>query len=59
MTRTQLDTPFLDGGIRSTNFFNGRLLSREDLQREQDAERAVHERLGRALGTGIAYGLEV
>ncbi|HEX8114890.1 MAG TPA: hypothetical protein VF516_44475 [Kofleriaceae bacterium] len=59
MTRTQLDTPFLDGGIRSTNFFNGRLLSREDMQREQDAERAVHERLGRALGAGIAYGLEV
>jgi hypothetical protein len=59
MTRTQLDTPFLDGGIRSTNFFNGRLLSREDMQREQDAERAVHERLGRALGTGIAHGLEV
>lgn len=59
MTRTRLDTPFLDGGVRSTNFFNGRLLSREDMQREQDAERAVHERLGRALGAGIAYGFEV
>lgn len=59
MTRTQLDTPFLDGGLRSTNFFNGRLLSREDMQREQDAGRAVHERLGRALGTGIAHGFEV
>lgn len=59
MTRAQLDTPFLDGGIRSTNFFNGRLLSREDMQREQDAARAAHERLGRALGAGIAQGLEV
>jgi hypothetical protein len=59
MTATRLDTPFLDGGIRSTNFFNGRLLSREDMQREQDAERAIHERLGRALGAGIAHGLEI
>jgi hypothetical protein len=59
MTRTRLDTPFLDGGIRSTNFFNGRLLSREDMQREQDAARAAHERLGRALGAGIASGFEV
>jgi len=59
MSVTRLDTPFLDGGIRSTNFFNGRLLSREDLQREQDAERAVHERLGRALGAGIVRGFEV
>jgi hypothetical protein len=59
MSVTRLDTPFLDGGIRSTNFFNGRLLSREDLQREQDAERAMHERLGRALGPGIVRGFEV
>jgi hypothetical protein len=59
MTRARLDTPFLDGGIRSTNFFNGRLLSREDMQREQDAARAAHERLGRALGAGIASGFEV
>lgn len=59
MSVTRLDTPFLDGGIRSTNFFNGRLLSREDMQREQDAERAVHERLGRALDAGIVRGFEV
>jgi hypothetical protein len=59
MSVTRLDTPYLDGGIRSTHFFNGRLLSREDMQREQDAERAVHERLGRAIGAGIVRGLEV
>jgi len=59
MTITRLDTPFLDGGIRSTHFFNGRLLSREDLQREQAAERARLERLGRALGAGIVHGFEV
>jgi len=59
MSATKLDTPFLDGGLRATNFFNGRILSREDMQREQDAERAIHERLGVALGDGIVRGLEV
>lgn len=59
MSVTRLETPFLEGGIRSTHFFNGRILSREDLQREQEAERAWHERLGRALGAGVASGLEV
>src|SRR5689334_7951386 len=59
MSATRLDTPFLDGGIRSTNFFNGRLLSREDMHREQAAERAIHERLGRALGAGVVHGFEV
>jgi hypothetical protein len=59
MSVTQLDTPYLDGGMHLTNFFNGRILSREDMKREQDAERAVHERLGRVLGDGIARGFEV
>jgi hypothetical protein len=59
MSITKLDTPFLDGGIRTTNFFNGRILSREDMQREQDAERAVHERIGRVVGSGIASGFTV
>lgn len=57
--RIDLDTPFLEGGIASTNFFNGRLLSAEDLAREQDARRLWHQRLGRAIGEGIAHGLEV
>ncbi|MBU8896479.1 hypothetical protein DRW03_24390 [Corallococcus sp. H22C18031201] len=57
--RIALDTPFLKDGIRSTNFFNGRLLSAEDLSREQAARDAAQERLGRALGEGVAYGLEV
>lgn len=59
MSVTSLDTPYLDGGIHVTNFFNGRILSREDMKREQDAERAIHERLGGALGDGIARGFEV
>lgn len=59
MSLTQLRTPFLEGGIRSTNFFNGRLLSGEAMSTEQAAvlERAC--RLGQAVGSGVAYGLEV
>ena len=34
-----LQQPLKDGGIRSVNFFNGRLLSARDLSREQDARR--------------------
>lgn len=54
-----LQQPILDGGIRSINFFNGRLLSARDLTREQTAIREAERRLGRAIGEGIAYGLEV
>ncbi|AFE04868.1 hypothetical protein COCOR_02852 [Corallococcus coralloides DSM 2259] len=57
--RIDLDTAFLDDGIRSTNFFNGRLLSAEDLTQEQTARDAALQRMGRALGEGVAYGLEV
>jgi hypothetical protein len=49
----------LEGGIRSTHFFNGRLLTAEDLQVEQMANRLQHQRLGRAIGEGVVYGLEV
>jgi hypothetical protein len=59
MSATELDTAFLEGGLRSTYFFNGRIVSGEDMRREQDAARAIHERLGVALGDGVAYGLEV
>jgi hypothetical protein len=52
-------TPILEGGIRSTNFFNGRLLSGEDLSQEQLANRDARRQLGKALGDGVAYGLVV
>lgn len=48
-----------EGGIEAVNFFNGRLLSGQDLSREQAAQRQMAERLGLALGTGIVAGLEV
>jgi hypothetical protein len=59
MTLTQLRTPILDGGIKSINFFNGRLLSAEDLSQEQSANQQSHRQLGQSIGDGVAYGLEV
>ncbi len=54
----QLQQPLKDGGIRSVNFFNGRLLSGKDLSREQAARREADVRLGLAIGDGVAFGLE-
>ena len=55
----QLQQPLKEGGIRSVNFFNGRLLTSKDLSREQVARRESDARLGLALGSGVAFGLEV
>jgi hypothetical protein len=49
----------LDGGLFEINFFNGRLLSGEDLTQEQAVHRARTERLGQAVGEGVAWGLQV
>lgn len=54
-----LFTPILDDGLRTINFFNGRLLSGEDLSDEQAANRDLMKRLGQVAGNGIAYGLQV
>lgn len=54
-----LEAPILDGGIRSANFANGRLLSGEDLTLEKEAGQLGRMRLGQAVGDGIAFGLEV
>lgn len=59
MGRIKLLQPFLEGGIRNTNFFNGRLLSAEDLQQEQQAHRERGAQLARAIGAGVVSGLEV
>jgi hypothetical protein len=48
-----------DGGIRTVNFFNGRLLTGADLSREQQARREADARVGLAIGDGVARGLEV
>ncbi len=54
----QLQQPLGTGGIRSVNFFNGRLLAAKDLTREQVARREADSRLGLGLGDGVAFGLE-
>ncbi len=59
MTNVQLHTPILTGGIWSANFFNGRMLSAEDLRLEKKANKDARGLLGHAIGDGVAYGLEV
>ena len=56
---TSPNTPILEGGRQRIPFFNGRVLTAEDLQTEQAAHAAAHQRLGRALGTGVLDGLFV
>ena len=55
----QLQQPLTEDGIRSINFFNGRLLTGKDLSREQEARHKVDWRIGQALGDGVAFGLQV
>lgn len=55
----RLTEPITEGGIPWINFFNGRLLSGEDLSKEQNSNLEGRRRLGRAIGEGVAYGLEV
>lgn len=59
MSAIDLLQPLLEGGVRRNNFFNGRLLSAEDLRAEQDATRAQLRDHGMAFGDGIASGLGV
>lgn len=54
-----LDQPLSEGGIRTVNFFNGRLLTGEDLGREQEARRQADARVGLAVGEGVVSGLGV
>ena len=59
MSTVNLLQPLLDGGLQRNNFFNGRLLSAEDLRTEQDASRTQQRALARASGDGVAWGLDV
>jgi hypothetical protein len=54
-----LESAILDTELRHINFFNGRLLSGEDLSAERDANHAHLRQLGQAIGAGVACGLEV
>jgi len=59
MANAQLNTPILTGGILNTNFFNGRVLAAEDLTALQTANAQQRRQVARALGDGVAWGLEV
>lgn len=57
MSRIDLLEPILTGGVNQPNFFNGRILTAEDLSDLQVAIRTRHDRLGKAIGTGVVQGL--
>jgi hypothetical protein len=60
VTAQAIDELFVSStALRSVNFFNGRLLTGDDLRREQATQEARQQRLGRLVGTGVAEGLEV
>ena len=59
MAVQQLSTLITDGGLYSPNFFNGRLLTAEDLTAEHQANQQARDWLGQTVGDGVAYGLEV
>src|SRR5438477_4882380 len=59
MDVAQLLEPVLTGGIKDTHFFNGRILTADDLRTMQAAARHHDAQLGRATGDGVAYGLDV
>jgi hypothetical protein len=55
----ELSTPILSGGIRHPNYFNGRVLTADALQREQEAIRRITGAVGRSIGEGVVHGFEV
>jgi len=59
MDIAELLQPILSGGIRNTNYVNGRILAAEDLKDDQKAERLRQQLYGQALGDGVAHGLVV
>jgi hypothetical protein len=54
-----LNTPIVERGLKRIPFFNGRVLTAEDLETEQRADATERKRLGRAIGTGVIEGLFV
>jgi hypothetical protein len=59
MSTIELLKPILEGGVDNPYFFNGRLLTAEDLQDEQEANRQHRQQLGRSIGEGVVNGMEV
>jgi hypothetical protein len=59
MSVTELLEPVLTGGVRNAHFFNGRVLTAEDLRALQLAVATRQQQLGQAIGDGIVTGFEV
>jgi hypothetical protein len=59
MNTADLLAPILDDGIESVKFFNGRLVTAEDFERQHLAGAAKQRLGGRLLGEGVAYGFDV
>jgi hypothetical protein len=55
----QLLEPILEGGVRNSHYFNGRLLTADTLRQDQAASRHQRQQLGRAIGFGVVEGLMV
>lgn len=59
MDTITLDAPFVSEGRAHIAFWNGRILTAEDLADEQLANHRGRRQLGRVIGPGIAEGLVV
>ena len=60
MADTSVFTPLFDSdNVRSVNFFNGRLLSGEDMTTQRKADREERRRLAQAIGGGVVDGFAV
>jgi hypothetical protein len=59
MSIAQLLEPVLTNGLQTTNYFNGRLLTAEDLRTDQAADREKRRQLGAAIGAGVVWGFDV
>ncbi len=55
----ELDTVVAVQGIANVNFFNDRVLTAEDLRQLSEADHQHRRSLGRAIGEGVAVGMEV
>src|SRR5438874_4782 len=55
----QLLEPVLEDGIHNIHYFNGRVLTAEDLKADGKANRLQHWQLGTAVGEGVLWGMEV
>ncbi len=59
MNMNFLETIFSDNGIKYPKFFDGRILTAEDLRDEQTANLQRSRLLGQAIGEGVVQGLQV